>query len=411
MNTRLHPLLGAQMLLVAFGALVLVPILTGLNPNVALFTAGAGTLLFQLVTGRQVPVFLGSSFVFIAPITIGIQKWGLPGTLSGLFASGMVYVALSFLVRWKGTSLFKRLLPPVVTGPVIMVIGLGLAPVAVNMAMGKTGDGSIQLIPSETALLISLSSLAVTLCIATLSRGLLRLLPILIGLTSGYLLSLSLGLVDWTPIQQAPWFAFPAFVCPEWNWEAILYLLPISIAPAIEHMGDVVAISRSTGQNYIQRPGLHRTLLGDGLATSLAAFLGGPPNTTYSEVIGAVKLTKAHDPRIMTWACLWAIFLSFNAKLGAFLQTIPVPVMGGIMILLFGTIAVVGLSTLSHAEADLEHPRNLAIVAISLVMGLGGMHLGYKQFILEGMGLSAMVAIVLHLLLPKRSEEQQPLAI
>jgi len=398
-------LLGLQMLFVAFGALVLVPLLTGLNPNVALFTAGAGTLIFQLITRGQVPVFLASSFAFIAPIIYGVQTWGIPATLCGLAVSGIFYVVLSLVVRWRGTRVIARIFPPIVTGPVIMVIGLILSPVAVHMANGRTGDGAIQLIPQGTALTVALVSLLVTLLVSLLGRGMLRLVPILCGLTAGYGLSLVLGLVDFAPVAAAPWLALPSFVLPQWSTAAVVFMLPVAIAPAIEHFGDVLAISSVSGKNYLQTPGVHRTLLGDGIATSFAALLGGPPNTTYSEVTGAVALIKVFNPAIMTWAALSAIALAFVGKVGALLQTVPVPVMGGIMLLLFGAIAVVGLNTLVRAGNDLLEPRNLAVVALTIVLGIGGMEvvLGPLQF--KGIGLAGVAGVLLNLVLPGRPRE------
>ncbi|MCB1805929.1 MAG: uracil permease, partial [Candidatus Competibacteraceae bacterium] len=281
------------MLFVAFGALVLVPLLTGLDPNVALFTAGLGTLLFQLITGGKVPIFLASSFAFIAPIIYGVQTWGMAATLGGLAAAGLVYIALSALVKLRGVGVLHRLFPPIVVGPVILIIGLILAPVAVNMALGKSGDGALQLVPQTQAVIVSAIALGVTVLTTLLGKGFLRIVPILCGVVAGYLAALVLGLVDFTPVNNAAWFAVPDFVYPEWNTAAVLYMLPVAIAPAIEHFGDMLAISGVTGRDYLQKPGVHRTLLGDGLATTLAAGLGGPPNTTYSEVTGAVALTKA----------------------------------------------------------------------------------------------------------------------
>jgi uracil permease len=395
-------LLGAQMLFVAFGALVLVPLLTGLNPNVALFTAGAGTLLFQIITKGKVPVFLASSFAFIAPIIYGTQTWGVPGTLCGLAAAGGLYVIISLVVRIGGPDILKRVLPPVVTGPVIMVIGLILAPVAVNMALGKTGDGSAVLFPQSTALVISLVSLAVTITVSLLGKGWLRLVPILIGIGVGYALSLGYGIVDFSSVAKAPWLAVPAFTLPAWNLEAVLYIVPIAIAPAIEHFGDILAIGGITGRDYLKEPGIKNTMLGDGLATSLASFLGGPPNTTYSEVTGAVALTRAFNPAIMTWAAIVAMALAFVGKLGAFLLTIPAPVMGGIMVLLFGAIMVVGVNTLVRAGHDLMHPRNMTIVALIVIFGTGGMALPIGTFKLAGIGLAGVLGVVLNLVLPGR---------
>lgn len=395
-----QPLIGAQMLFVAFGALVLVPLLTGLNPSVALFTAGLGTLIFQLFTRRQVPVFLASSFAFIAPIKAATDTWSIPSVMSGLIAAGLVYVVLSQIVRWRGVGFIHRLLPPVVVGPVIMVIGLALAGTAVEMAMGETADN----IDTPLAVIISMISLLATMGTAVWGRGLLRLVPILVGIVVGYVLCLFLGVVDFSTVGEAAWFSVPEFVAPEWNWKAVLFMIPVVIAPAVEHVGDMLAISTVTGRDYLKKPGLHRTLLGDGVATAAAGMLGGPPNTTYSEVIGAVTLTKVFNPVVMTWAAVCAILLAFVGKLGAALQTIPGPVMGGIMMLLFGSIAVVGLNTLVRHQVDLSKPRNMCIVSITLVFGIGGMVFHFGEFSLEGISLSGLVAIILNLLLPDKPQ-------
>ncbi|MEL0631397.1 uracil-xanthine permease family protein [Pseudoalteromonas carrageenovora] len=399
-------LTGAQMLFVAFGALVLVPLLTGLDPNVALFTAGIGTLLFQLVTKGQVPIFLASSFAFIAPIIAAVQMWGVPATMGGLMAAGFAYMLLSLLVKFKGVATLHKILPPVVVGPVIMVIGLALAPVAVNMAMGKSGDGSIQIIDYNSAIYISLFSLVVTLIFAVWGKGVFKLIPILAGVVAGYCLSLGMGVVQFDAVTNAQWFAVPNFTWPEFKWQAILFMVPVAIAPAIEHIGDMMAISQVTNKDFLKKPGLHRTLFGDGLATSAASLFGGPPNTTYSEVTGAVMLTKNFNPKVMMWTAVIAIILAFVAKMGSGLQTIPVPVMGGIMILLFGSIAVVGLNTLVKSGDDLTAPRNLSIVALILVCGIGGMHIGGSQFSLEGVSLCAILGIVLNLVLPKAQPQE-----
>ncbi|PYC27200.1 uracil permease [Aquipseudomonas alcaligenes] len=391
---------GAQMLFVAFGALVLMPLITGMDPNVALFTAGVGTLLFQLVTGRQVPVFLASSFAFIAPIIAAKGQFGLPAVLGGIVAAGLVYVVLSALVRVRGAGFIDRLLPPVVIAPVIISIGLALSPVAVNMAMGKSGDGAMELVPYQTAMLISMPALVTTLLVAVLGKGLLRLVPILAGIAVGCLLAAFFGVIKTDAIAAAPWLALPAFVAPELHWGAILYIVPVALAPAIEHIGGVVAIGSVTGNNFIKKPGLHRTLLGDGLATSAAGLFGGPPNTTYAEVTGAVMLTKNFNPKIMTWAAVFAIALAFIGKFGAALQAIPVPVMGGILCLLFGSIAVVGLNTLIRHQVDLSEARNLIIVSVTLVFGIGGMVIGGQEFALSGISLCAIAALALNLLLP-----------
>jgi uracil permease len=391
-------LVGAQMLFVAFGALVLVPLLTGLDPNVALFTAGAGTLVFHVVTGFRVPVFLASSFAFIAPITYGVVEFGVSAMLSGLVAAGLVYVALAALVRWRGQGIVHRVLPPVVTGPVIMVIGLALAPVAVDMATGMAVGAY-----SGRAVAVALVSLVATIATAMFARGMFKLVPILVGVAVGYAFAATLGMVDLSPVRDAAWFAMPAFVLPTFSLPAILFILPVAIAPAIEHVGDVIAIRGVTGVDYLEKPGLHRTLLGDGLATSLAGFLGGPPNTTYSEVTGAVALTKAFQPVVMVIAALFAIVLAFVGKLGAVLQTIPTPVMGGILVILFGSIVVVGASSLVKAQVELTETRNLVIMAVILVFGVGGMAFHLGEFTVEGIGLAGIVGVVLNLVLPRRA--------
>ncbi|MBB5142753.1 uracil-xanthine permease family protein [Desulfovibrio intestinalis] len=394
-------LIGAQMLFVAFGALVLVPILTGLDSNVALFTAGVGTLLFQICTRGKVPIFLASSFAFIAPIIYGVQTWGMAQTLGGLVCSGFVYFILSGLIRWRGIDVVLRVLPPVVTGPVIMVIGLILAPVAVNMALGKTGDGAVQLVPEETALWVSMTSLLVTVLVSLLGKGFLRLMPILCGIVAGFAASLYFGMGDWTKVAATPWMSLPNFTFPEFAWEPILFIMPITLAPAIEHFGDVVAISSITGKDYLKDPGVHTTMFGDGVATMAAGMVGGPPCTTYAEVIGAVSLTRVFNPAVMTWAALTAILLSFVSKIGAFLSSIPVPVMGGIMILLFGAIMVVGLNTLVRAGKDLMEPRNMIIVALIIIFGVGGMQFSIGSFKLGGIGLAAVTGVALNLFLPR----------
>ncbi|MGL1930569.1 MAG: uracil-xanthine permease family protein [Desulfotalea sp.] len=421
-------LFGAQMLFVAFGALVLVPILTGLNPNVALFTAGAGTLIFQIVTRGQIPIFLASSFAFIAPIIYGVQTWGVAGTMCGLVAAGIFYVILSFVIRIFGVNFVHKLLPPIVTGPVIMVIGLVLAPVAVHMAMGRSGDGAGWLVPENVAVIIAGVSLLTTVLVSLLGKGMFKLIPIMCGIVAGYITSLvidssgyyassvanfdpgalgnwmSPALISFSGVADKAWLALPDFTFPEWNWAAILFIVPVAIAPAIEHFGDVLAIGSVSGKDYLKKPGIQNTMLGDGLATSFACMLGGPPNTTYSEVTGAVALTKSFNPAIMTWAAIAAIVLSFVGKVGTLLATIPTPVMGGIMILLFGMITVIGINSLVKSGQDLAKPRNLIIVSVILVCGIGGMKFTAGNFAIEKIGLAAILGLLLNFILPEERE-------
>lgn len=391
---------GLQMLFVAFGALVLVPLITGLDSNTALLTAGVGTLLFQLCTGKQVPIFLASSFAFIAPIQYGIQTWGIATTMGGLASAGLVYLALSILVKLRGTEALQRIFPPIVVGPVIIIIGMGLAPVAVDMSLGKNSAYAY-----NDAILVSMVTLLTTLSIAVFAKGLMKLIPIMFGITAGYILCLFLGLINFQPVIDAPWFSLPKLTAPEFNLEAILYMLPIAIAPAVEHVGGIMAISSVTGKDFLKKPGLHRTLLGDSLATAAASLVGGPPNTTYSEVTGAVMLTRNFNPNIMTWAAVWAIAISFCRKVGAFLSTIPTIVMGGIMMLVFGSIAVVGMSTLIRGKVDVTEARNLCIISVVMTFGIGNMFVDVGNVSLKGISLCAVVAIILNLVLPKAKNE------
>ncbi|EIJ73358.1 nucleobase:cation symporter-2 family protein [Haemophilus haemolyticus] len=399
-STLKQSFVGLQMLFVAFGALVLVPLITGLDSNTALLTAGVGTLLFQLCTGKQVPIFLASSFAFIAPIQYGVQTWGIATTMGGLASAGLVYLALSTLVKLRGTEALQRIFPPIVVGPVIIIIGMGLAPVAVDMSLGKNSAYAY-----NDAVLVSMVTLLTTLSVAVFAKGLMKLIPIMFGITAGYILCLFLGLINFQPVIDAPWFSLPKLTAPEFNLEAILYMLPIAIAPAVEHVGGIMAISSVTGKDFLKKPGLHRTLLGDGLATAAASLVGGPPNTTYAEVTGAVMLTRNFNPNIMTWAAIWAIAISFCGKVGAFLSTIPTIVMGGIMMLVFGSIAVVGMSTLIRGKVDVTEARNLCIISVVMTFGIGNMFVDVGNVSLKGISLCAIVAIILNLVLPKAKNE------
>lgn len=405
-------IIGVQLLFVAFGALVLVPLLTGLDPSIALFTAGIGTLIFQLITKSKVPIFLASSFAFIAPIQVGIDTYGVAATLGGLASAGLLYLLLGGLVKLRGIRIIERYLPPVVTGPVIMVIGLQLAPTAVSMTKNFTDSGNET---NTLALLIAAITLITTIFVVLKGKGLISFIPIIIGIIVGYIVSIFAGVVDYTPIYDASWFAIPwtqalkdgSYALPVFNLKAILFILPVAIAPAIEHVGDILAISAVAEKDYIKDPGLHRTLSGDGIATMVASLLGGPPNTTYSEVTGAVALLKMYNPILMRIAAFTAIILAFFGKLGAILKTIPVPVMGGIMILLFGMIAAIGMQTLLRNKVDLSRSRNLVIVAVILVTGIGDMAFTIGDFSLSGIGLAGIVGVLLNMILPTPSQNKE----
>jgi uracil permease len=380
-------IVGAQFLFVAFGSTVLVPLLVGIDPSVALFTAGIGTLIFHAVTKGKVPIFLGSSFAFIAPIIKATELFGLPGTLSGLVAVGAVYGVMSALIRMRGVGFITKLFPPIVVGPVIMLIGLSLAGAGVNMAKSNWP--------------LAIIALVTTVIVSMFGKGLLRLIPIVTGIVAGYIAAIILGTIDFTPIVEAPWFALPKFVRPELCWEAIIFMIPVAIAPVIEHIGDVYAINEVTGKDFIKEPGLHRTMLGDGLACTCASFIGGPPVTTYSEVTGAISLTKIADPVVIRIAAVFGILFSLLGKISALLKTIPEAVLGGIMLLLFGTIAAVGINSLIKNKVDLGDTRNLIIASLILTLGIGGAELTFGSFTIGGIGLSALVGVILNLILPR----------
>lgn len=381
---------GAQFLFVAFGATVLVPLLVGLDPSVALMTAGVGTLIFHAVTKGKVPIFLGSSFAFIAPIIKATELFGLPGALFGILGVGLVYGLMSLLIRLRGIEFIARLFPPVVVGPVIMLIGLSLAGTGVDMAKSNW--------------LLAIIALLTTVAVSLFAKGLLRLIPIFAGIIVGYIASICFGVVDFQPVLDAKWFALPAFVRPEVCWQAIIFMIPVAIAPVIEHIGDVYAINEVTGKDFVKDPGLQRTMLGDGLACIASAILGGPPVTTYSEVTGAVSLTKISDPSVIRIAAIFGILFSVLGKVSALLKTIPEAVLGGIMLLLFGTIASVGVNTLVKNRVDLGNTRNLVIASLILTTGIGGAEMTIGTITIGGIGLAALVGVILNLIIPNKAE-------
>ncbi len=383
-------IVGAQFLFVAFGATVLVPLLIGLDPSVALMTAGVGTLIFHAVTKGKVPIFLGSSFAFIAPIIKATELFGLPGALFGILGVGLVYGMMSLLIRIRGIGFITRLFPPVVVGPVIMLIGLSLAGTGVDMA--------------KTNWLLAIIALITTVAVSLFAKGMLRLIPIFAGIIIGYIASICFGKVDFQPVLDARWFALPAFVRPEICWQAIIFMIPVAIAPVIEHIGDVYAINEVTGKDFVKDPGLHRTMLGDGLACIASAILGGPPVTTYSEVTGAVSLTKIADPSVIRIAAVFGIVFSVLGKVSALLKTIPEAVLGGIMLLLFGTIASVGVNTLIKNKVDFSKTRNLVIASLILTTGIGGAEMSIGSITIGGIGLAALVGVILNLIIPYKVE-------
>ena len=389
-------IVGVQFLFVAFGSTVLVPLLVGLDPATALFSAGIGTFIFHLVTKGKVPIFLGSSFAFIAPIIAASKQWGMPGTIAGIAGVALVYFIMSALIKWQGKKLLDRLFPPVVIGPVIILIGLSLSSAAVDMAKENW--------------LLAIISLITAVIVLTFGRGMMKLVPVVCGIIVGYIVAVCMGLVDFSAIAAAPWFALPNslahFQLPQFAWEPFIYMIPVAIAPVIEHIGDVYVVSAVADKDFVKDPGLHRTMLGDGLACLAASFFGGPPVTTYSEVTGAMQITRVSHPQVIRVAAGTAIIFSVIGKLSAVLQSIPSAVLGGIMLLLFGTIASVGIQNLMNHKVDLNETRNIIIVSVTLTSGIGGAIFTYGTFAMSGIGLSAVVGVLLNLLLPKSKKQE-----
>ena len=378
-----------QHMFAMFGATILVPSLTGLNPSVALFTSALGTLIFHLITGAKVPAYLGSSFAFIAPIIAAKSQFGTEGALLGVITVGIIYSLMSLIIKLIGTEFFRKLLPPVVVGPVIITIGLGLAPTAKDMA--------------SEHLLVAAVTLAIAIGFSVLAKGIFKVIPILMGIIGGYTFAAILGIVDFTPVINASWIALPDFTFPQvaGNLKALSLIAPIALVTMVEHLGDVVALGTTVDENYIEDPGLHRTLLGDGIATALAGLFGGPPNTTYGENIGVLAITKMYNPLIIEITAVIVFLSSFIQKIGMIIQTIPQAVMGGIVFLLFGMIASIGLRTLIENNIDLSNNRNLVIISVTLVIGISNLTLNFGGLEFAGMGLAALVGIILNLILPE----------
>lgn len=390
--------LGLQHSIAMFGATVLVPILVGLSPSVALFGAGVATLLFHLLTRGQVPIFLGSSFAFIAPTALVVKEFGPAAAGGGLIAAGAMYLLFSGIVKLLGTDRLLRVFPPVVTGPVIIVIGLGLSSVAVNQA--------------KTNWWLALVTLAAAVIASIYGKGLFRMIPILVGVVTGYVVSLLTGQVTQdglNAIAAAPLLGLPDFHAPTLDWRAVAIIAPVAVVTFIEHVGDVIVNGRVVGKNFLEKPGLSRTLFADGLANMSSAALGGPAATTYAENTGVLALTRVYDPRVLQIGAVFAVLFGCSPKLAAVLKSLPQGVLGGVSILLFGMIASVGIRTLSEARIDFAHSRNLIIVSLILVLGLGGaafpISVAGTSLELHGMALAALVGIVANLILPAQTPE------
>ena len=395
-------LLGIQHVLAMFGATVLVPFLTGLNPSIALLAAGGGTLLFHLCTKKIVPVFLGSSFAFIGAISLVLKNDGIGAVKAGIISAGIVYIIMSLVILKFGVERVKSFFPPVVVGPIIMVIGLRMSPVALSMIGYNNGTFEIK------GLIIAIAVVSTMIIISILEKSFFRLVPILISVIVGYILAVLFGMVDFTPIANAKWIGFSSealkdlTTLPDFSWTSVIAIAPIALVVFIEHIGDITTNGAVVGKNFFDEPGIHRTMLGDGLATLFAGLIGGPANTTYGENTGVLAVTKVYDPSVLRIAAVYAIILSVIGKFGAILQTIPTPVMGGISVILFGMISSVGVRTLIEAEIDFSHSRNLLIASLIFVLGIaiGNVTL-WGSISLSGLAVAAIVGVVLNKILPK----------
>lgn len=400
-------IMGLQHTFVMFGATILVPLLTGLDIGVTLFASGLGTLLFHIITKFKVPVYLGSSFAFIPPIVAVAKTGSLSEALGGIVIAGLLYVITAIIFKFVSVEILHRILPPHVTGPMIVLIGLILAPVAIKNASGGFSPQILEKIGVNgcwgTALFTFAVAVFVKICFKKAGKKFISMLPVLFALSAGYFLSIIIGIVDYTLINKAAWFGLPKFSLPTFTMKTISITVPIAIVTMVEHFGDILAIGNVVGKDFIKSPGIHRTLTGDGIATSLSALIGGPANTTYSENTGAVALTGNYNPIIMRIAAVFAIILSFIPKFTAIIAAIPTPVIGGISILLFGMIASIGVKNMVDHRVDFTNPEILITSAAMLVLGLGGAKFSFGEFELSGLGLAAIVGILLNVIFSFKS--------
>ena len=394
-------ILGIQHVLAMFGATVLVPFLTGLNPSLALLAAGLGTLIFHLVSKRIVPVFLGSSFAFIGALTLVLKQDGIGAVKGGVICAGFVYVFMSIIIKVFGVERVKSFFPPIITGPIIMVIGLRMSPVALSMSGYSNGKFEVK------SLIIALSVLITMIVVSILGKSFFKLVPILISVIVGYLVSMCFGIIDFTPIHAANWIGFSKealsdlAAVPVFRLSSVIAIAPIAFVVFIEHIGDITTNGAVVGKDFFKNPGIHRTMLGDGLATIAAGLIGGPANTTYGENTGVLAVTKVYDPSILRIAACYSIFLSIMGKFGAVLQTVPQPVMGGVSIILFGMIASIGVRTLIDANLDFSHSRNLILSSLILVLGISIDNIViWNTVSVSGLAVSALFGVILNKLLP-----------
>ncbi|HWO77884.1 MAG TPA: uracil permease [Bacillus sp. (in: firmicutes)] len=402
-------ILSIQHLFAMFGATILVPILVGLEPAVALLSSGLGTLAYLAITRGQIPAYLGSSFAFINPILTAKALDGQESVMIGCFVAGLVYGIVALLLKGLGTGWLFTVLPPVVVGPIIMVIGLSLAPTAVDMAMYETTAAGEKIYRLDF-ILVALITLAVTIIASIFLKGFLKLIPVLIGVVCGYVAAYFFGLVDLGSVQEAAWFALPHVMVPfvnytpNFSWTVVWLIAPVAFVTIAEHTGHQMVLSKVIDRNLIQKPGLHRSVFGDGIATMIGSAIGGPPLTTYGENIGVLAITRVYSVFVIGGAAVTAILFSTIGKVSALISSIPTAVMGGVSILLFGIIASSGLRMLIDNKVDFSQQRNLIIASVILVIGIGGAFIQIGDFTLSGMALATLAGIVLNLILPGRSK-------
>ena len=400
--------LSLQHLFTMFGATVLVPILVGIDPGIALVSSGLGTMVYLITTKGKIPAYLGSSFAFIAAMQMLMKSDGYPAIAQGAMTTGLVYLIVSLIIKKIGSDWLDKILPPIVVGPVVMVIGLGLAANAANNAMYNNNVYDFKYIA------VALITLGLTIFYNMFFKGFLGLIPILLGIVSGYLVALAFGIIDLTPIKEAAWFALPNFEVPFVQYEPKLYLnaittmAPIAFVTMTEHIGHLMVLNKLTKRNFFQDPGLSKTLMGDGLAQIVAGFVGGPPVTSYGENIGVLAITRVHSVFVIGGAAVFAVALGFVGKLSALILSIPGPVISGISFVLFGVIDASGLKILIDNKINFDKKKNLLIASVILVIGIGGLVFKVGTFELSSMALATVLGIVLNLILPEnaRSEEQ-----
>ena len=405
--------LSLQHMFSMFGSTVLVPILVGLNPGIALFSSGVGTLMYLLITRHKIPAYMGSSFSFVVPMMALMKSTGYPGIAQGTVAVGCVYLIVALIVSMIGSDWIDKVLPPIIVGPVVVVIGLSLAGTAAKDATINSATGKYDLKFFAVAMITMLLVIVFNMYF----KGFLGLIPILMGIVFGYIVACLFGIVNFAPVMKAHWFSLPAFQVPfinyhpQFYWGAILSMAPIAFVTMTEHLGHIMVLNELTERNFFKDPGLNHTLAGDGTASIIAGFVGGPPVTSYGENIGVIAITKVQSVYVIAGAALFAVFFSFIGKLSALIETIPMPVIGGISFLLFGVIASSGLRVMIENHLDFNKKRNLMIASVILVIGIGNAYLKLGQYQFSGLAVAAILGIILNLVLPQEARSEKEMAV